>query len=87
MLAVLRQARLISGDSCLMMCVVGSRWILGYHGVLLQEVTQKSLRSLRYCNHNFYFVGSTSECNLGVTVSCKIVDQNRTRVIVSFPPK
>ena len=63
---VLRQARLISGDSGLMVCVVGSRWILGYHGVLLQEVTQKSLRNLRYCNHNFYFVGSTSECNLGV---------------------
>ena len=49
-----------------MVHVVGSRWILGYHGVLLQEVTQKSLRSLRYCNHNSYFVGSTSECNLGV---------------------
>ena len=62
----MRQARLISGDSGLMVCVVGSRWILGYHGVLLQEVTQKSLRNLRYCNHNFYFVGSTSECNLGV---------------------
>ena len=30
----------------LMVCVVGSRWILGYHGVLLQEVTQKSLRIL-----------------------------------------
>ena len=43
---VLRQARLISGDSGLMVCVVGSRWILGYHGVLLQEVTQKSLRIL-----------------------------------------
>ena len=66
LLLVLRQARLISGDSGLMVCVVGSKWILGYHGVLLQEVTQKSLRSLRYCNHNSYFVGSTSECNLGV---------------------
>ena len=29
-----------------MVHVVGSRWILGYHGVLLQEVTQKSLRIL-----------------------------------------
>ena len=44
--AVSRQARLISGDSGLMVCVVGYRWILGYHGVLLQEVTQKSLRIL-----------------------------------------
>ena len=49
-----------------MVCVVGSRWILGYHGVLLQEVTQKSLRILDIVIIIFYFVGSTSECNLGV---------------------
>ena len=53
---------MISGYDGLMVHVVGSRRNLGYYGVLLQEVIHESLR---YCNHNFYFVGSTIECNPG----------------------